>query len=95
MANLRIVGVGKQFTVRMPDGARTAEILRDVNLTISDNEFVSIVGSSGSGKTTLLRIVAGLLEADAGTVEINGHRISGPGPDRAMVFQTIKPIAVA
>lgn len=89
MARLQIHSVGKQFMVRTPEGARAVEILRDVNLTVAENEFVSIVGSSGSGKTTLLRIVAGLIGAESGSVEIEGRRVDGPGPDRAMVFQAI------
>ncbi len=89
MAHLRATSLGKRYTVRSPDGVRTVDILKDVNLTIEKNEFVSIVGASGSGKTTLLRIVAGLTLADGGSVEIQGRKVSGPGPDRAMVFQSI------
>jgi sulfonate transport system ATP-binding protein len=61
--------------------------LRDINLAISDGEFVSIVGSSGCGKSTLLRIIAGLENGYAGTVSLGARRISGPGLDRGMVFQ--------
>jgi len=48
---------------------------------------VSIVGASGSGKTTLLRIIAGLERPDRGVVMVNGEPITGPGPERAMIFQ--------
>ena len=89
MTRLRVSSISKQYRVRTPTGANTVDILRDVNLTVGENEFVSIVGASGSGKTTLLRIVAGLIEADGGSVEIEGQRVSGPGPERAMVFQSI------
>jgi NitT/TauT family transport system ATP-binding protein len=89
MPHLRATSLGKRYTVRSPDGVRAVDILKDVNLTVEKNEFVSIVGASGSGKTTLLRIVAGLTQADSGTVEIEGRKVSGPGPDRAMVFQSI------
>jgi sulfonate transport system ATP-binding protein len=61
--------------------------LRDINLAISDGEFVSIVGSSGCGKSTLLRIIAGLENGYAGTVSLGARRIAGPGLDRGMVFQ--------
>ena len=89
MTRLHVSSVSKQYQVRTPTGARTVDILRDVDLTVGENEFVSIVGASGSGKTTLLRIVAGLIEADGGSVEIEGQPVSGPGPERAMVFQSI------
>jgi ABC-type nitrate/sulfonate/bicarbonate transport system ATPase subunit len=61
--------------------------LRDVSVTIRENEFVSLIGPSGCGKTTLLRIVGGLLKPDGGYVEIDGQRVIGPGPERAIVFQ--------
>ena len=89
MIHLSTSSLGKQYTVRTPKGPQTVDILHDVNLSIQQNEFVTIVGSSGSGKTTLLRIVAGLTKADQGKVEIGGREASDPGPDRAMVFQSI------
>lgn len=89
MEHLTTSSIGKQYTVRTPKGPQTVEILSDVNLAVRRNEFVSIVGASGSGKTTLLRIIAGLTKADRGKIEIGGREITGPGPDRAMVFQSI------
>jgi NitT/TauT family transport system ATP-binding protein len=59
----------------------------DVSLNVADGEFVSIVGPSGCGKTTLLNIVAGLLPYEEGTLTIGGEKVSGPGPNRSMVFQ--------
>ncbi|KAF0219122.1 MAG: NitT/TauT family transport system ATP-binding [Geobacteraceae bacterium] len=61
--------------------------LQEINLTIGEREFVSIVGSSGCGKSTLLRIIAGLENGYAGTVKLGDRRIAGPGLDRGMVFQ--------
>ncbi len=62
--------------------------LDDVSLTVARNEFVSVIGPSGCGKTTLLKVVAGLLEADEGTVVIAGRPVCGPASDRiGMVFQ--------
>jgi NitT/TauT family transport system ATP-binding protein len=61
--------------------------LVDINLAIGAGEFVSLLGPSGCGKSTLLKIVAGLLPATGGTVEIQGKPITAPGPDRAVVFQ--------
>ena len=61
--------------------------LRDVNLSIRQGEFVSIIGHSGCGKSTLLNLIAGLAEASAGVMICAGREIAGPGPDRAVVFQ--------
>jgi len=61
--------------------------LDDVSITVEPGEFVVLVGPSGCGKSTLLNIAAGMLKQDAGTVEIDGRHVTGPGPDRAVVFQ--------
>ncbi|MGE0216932.1 ABC transporter ATP-binding protein [Mycolicibacterium sp.] len=61
--------------------------LQDVTFDIPDGEFVALIGPSGCGKTTLLKIIAGLQNSTSGQVAVNGHRIDGPGPDRALVFQ--------
>jgi nitrate ABC transporter ATP-binding subunit len=64
------------------------DVLRDVTLDIATGEFVSLIGHSGCGKSTLLNVVGGLVTPDAGTVDLDGLPITGPGPDRAMVFQS-------
>ncbi|MCD4767097.1 MAG: ABC transporter ATP-binding protein [Methanosarcinales archaeon] len=61
--------------------------LSDINLDVADKEFVCFIGPSGCGKTTLLRIIAGLEEPDSGTLTVNNEPITGPGPNRGMVFQ--------
>lgn len=61
--------------------------LKSIDLTIRRGEFVVLVGPSGCGKTTFINAVAGLVEPWEGTIEVNGRPVSGPGPDRAMVFQ--------
>ncbi|MGE0750951.1 MAG: ABC transporter ATP-binding protein [Variibacter sp.] len=61
--------------------------LARVDLDIADKEFVAIVGPSGCGKTTCLRLAAGFEFPTAGTVSVGGRRVTGPGPDRAVVFQ--------
>jgi nitrate/nitrite transport system ATP-binding protein len=63
-------------------------VLRDINLSIRENEFVCIVGRSGAGKTTLISLIAGLIEPDAGEIILDGKPIDGPGPDRGVIFQT-------
>jgi nitrate/nitrite transport system ATP-binding protein len=62
-------------------------VLSDINLSIAEGEFVAIVGYSGAGKTTLISLLAGLIEADAGTVTLAGEAIRGPSADRAVIFQ--------
>ncbi|MER9303187.1 ABC transporter ATP-binding protein [Mesorhizobium sp. M0293] len=81
---LRIAGLHKSFGT----GERRKEVLRDINLDLADNEFVSLVGTSGCGKSTLLSIVAGLQDFDAGDLSIDGAPILQPGLDRGVVFQS-------
>ncbi len=61
--------------------------LKDINLSIGEGEFVTLIGHSGCGKSTLLNLVAGLLVQTAGVLICAGREISGPGPDRGVVFQ--------
>jgi NitT/TauT family transport system ATP-binding protein len=62
--------------------------LDDVTIEIPDSHFACIVGASGCGKSTLLNIMAGLVRPTAGTIEVGGEAIEGPGADRGMVFQS-------
>ncbi|MCG6884250.1 MAG: ABC transporter ATP-binding protein [Silicimonas sp.] len=63
------------------------EALKDLTLEFPKGQLTSLLGPSGCGKTTLLKIIAGLLEPTSGIVEVNGKAVTGPGPDRAFVFQ--------
>ena len=80
---LELKGVCKSYG----EGKAKTSILKDIHLDIRQGEFIAIVGFSGSGKTTLLSMIAGLLTADSGVLLKNGKAISGPGPDRGVVFQ--------
>ncbi len=62
-------------------------ILRSIDLSIAEGEFVSIIGPSGCGKSTLLMMMAGLLKPGRGRLLVQGHEVTGPSSDRAVVFQ--------
>ena len=62
--------------------------LQPTSLKVDDNDFVTILGPSGCGKSTLLRMIAGLDTPTAGSIHLDGSPVSGPGPDRGMVFQS-------
>jgi NitT/TauT family transport system ATP-binding protein len=81
--SLKVYNLHKQFKTR--HGAVVA--LKDINLNIEKGEFICTVGASGSGKSTLLRLIAGLDTPTAGEIQVAGVRVTGPGPDRGMVFQ--------
>lgn len=69
-------------------GDSRTSVLENVNLTVDEGEFVAILGFSGSGKTTLISAIAGLIEADKGEILLKGVPVTGPGPDRGVVFQS-------
>ena len=83
MSLIEIKGASKGFGL---PGGRT-EVLKNINLSIEEGEFVVIVGYSGSGKSTLINLISGLVKPDAGVATISGETITGPGPDRGLVFQ--------
>lgn len=69
-----------------PDGGEFV-VLNGVDLTVGEDEFISVIGHSGCGKSTLLKIVAGLERGTSGTVRMEGREIRKPGSDRMMIFQ--------
>src|SRR5438876_8369894 len=81
-----IAADGVSVTFRSANRAPVAA-LADFDLRVARGQFVSLVGPSGCGKSTFLNVVLGLQRADAGEVRIDGRRVDGPAPDRAMVFQ--------
>ncbi|HZO10671.1 MAG TPA: ABC transporter ATP-binding protein [Nitrososphaeraceae archaeon] len=84
---LQVRNLSKKFKSTSSDKAEYIIAIENIDLTIGDGEFVSIVGPSGCGKTTLLNILAGLDKPTEGEIILNGHEIDGTGPDRIMVFQ--------
>ena len=69
-------------------GKKSTKAIEDASIDIQDNDFVCIVGPSGCGKSTLLRMLAGLDFPTSGNIIVNDRKVTGPGPDRGMVFQT-------
>ena len=82
-AFLELRNVSKSFG----QGTHRVEVLKNINLTIEEGEFIAIVGFTGSGKTTLINLIAGLITPDEGEILLKGKRITDPGPDRGVVFQ--------
>ena len=80
---VHIEDVGMRFVTKKG----VFEALTNVNLSINQGEFVSIIGHSGCGKSTVLNLIAGLLQPTSGYLFCAGREISKPGPERAVVFQ--------
>ena len=80
---LRIEDVGMTFETKKGDFIA----LERIDLTVQKGDFVSLIGHSGCGKSTLLNLVAGLLRPTEGGILLDEREISGPGPDRGVVFQ--------
>jgi multiple sugar transport system ATP-binding protein len=88
MASVSIEHVSKTFRGKRGEAVHA---VRELDLAVSDREFLVVVGPSGCGKTTMLRLIAGLEMPDAGSIALNGNVLNGtPAKDRdiAMVFQT-------
>lgn len=81
---IQCANISKTFVQK---GNQEVPVVRDVNLAVHENELVVILGPGQCGKSTLLRIIAGLEEPDHGTVTLEGSPVTGPGPDRGLVFQ--------
>jgi len=88
-STIQIQNIGKVFPLRGPAGkaGATFTALEDISLEVRAGEFLAVVGPSGCGKSSLLDILAGLVRADTGRVLLDGAEITGPSPDRAVVFQ--------
>jgi NitT/TauT family transport system ATP-binding protein len=84
---LDIEGVSKRFVRTRRRVKHELHVLDDIELRVATGEFVTIIGPSGCGKSTLLNCVAGLTEQDSGSIRLEGTELTGPGPERAVVFQ--------
>jgi ABC-type nitrate/sulfonate/bicarbonate transport system ATPase subunit len=84
---IRVKGLSKEFASGN-NGTGGVLALSDIDFEVKNNEFVTIIGPSGCGKTTLLRIIAGLIPYRQGDVSIDSRPVVGPGPERAVVFQS-------
>jgi NitT/TauT family transport system ATP-binding protein len=80
---ITISGVNKIFST----GERDVVALKDITIDIPNGQFVCLLGPSGCGKSTLLNAVAGFSLPTSGTIVAGGKTVTGPGPDRGMVFQ--------
>lgn len=88
LPKLQLEDISKTF--HRPGASKETDamkVLQNINLSIPEGGFVSIIGPSGCGKSTLLRIVDGLIKPDGGRVLVDGGAVDRPGPDRAVVFQ--------
>ena len=81
---LKLSDVAKSYGA----GTGRSDVLDGVNLEVEEGEFVAILGFSGSGKTTLISLMAGLIDPDRGGITYRDKEISGPGPERGVVFQS-------
>ncbi len=82
---LELRGLSKSFVEKK--SGRGLPVLDSIDLAMAEGRMTCVVGPSGCGKTTLLRVIAGLEPPTAGEVLVEGRQVSGPGPDRGMVFQ--------
>lgn len=67
---------------------KTNEVVRDVSLDVAENEFVVLFGPGQCGKTTMINLIAGLQLPTSGEVVVDGKKVTAPGPDRGVVYQT-------
>jgi NitT/TauT family transport system ATP-binding protein len=85
MGHIEISDVAIEYS--KPKTDETFVAVQGITLSVEKGSFVTIVGSSGCGKSTLLLAIAGLIPRAQGSIEVGSKEVTGPGPDRAMVFQ--------
>lgn len=84
VGSIKIENVNKLFSNKQKEQVTA---LKDINLDIPSNSFISLIGPSGCGKSTLLRLIAGLIEPSSGKLELDGKQIVKPGYERGFMFQ--------
>ncbi|MBY6058927.1 ABC transporter ATP-binding protein [Leisingera daeponensis] len=83
MSVLEFKNVSKSFG----EGTARTDVLKNINLQVQEGEFLVLLGFSGTGKTTLINLMAGLDQPSSGSVTYRGEAITGPGPERGVIFQ--------
>ncbi|MCF7927694.1 MAG: ABC transporter ATP-binding protein [Spirochaetales bacterium] len=83
----RIIFSAERIVKYYQNGETGVPVLSNISLKLKEREFVCILGPSGCGKSTLLRVLSSLEKADSGTIALDGNEITGPGPDRMLIFQ--------
>ncbi len=76
-----------EVSVSFGSKEKRTDVLSKVNLKVKPGEFVAIVGFSGTGKSTLINLMGGLIPSTSGEVKCKGNNVTGPGPDRGVIFQ--------
>lgn len=84
MAILKLDNVSKSFG----EGTAKTDVLKNINLEVEEGEFLVLLGFSGTGKTTLINLLAGLEKPSQGALTYKGKEITGPGPERGVIFQS-------
>ena len=84
MSVIEFSNVSKSFGT----GTAATQVLKDINLKVEEGEFVVLLGFSGTGKTTLINLMAGIEFPTKGSVTFKGDAITGPGPERGVIFQS-------
>ncbi len=83
MSALEASGVRKSYS----RNGKALEIVDVAEFSAREGEFITLIGPSGCGKSTFLHIIGGFIKAEAGSIRVYGKEVSGPGPDRGMMFQ--------
>ncbi|MCP4825324.1 MAG: ABC transporter ATP-binding protein [Shimia sp.] len=84
MSVLKFDNISKSFG----EGTAKTDVLKNINLEVQEGEFLVLLGFSGSGKTTLINLMAGLEMPTSGSVTFKGEKITQPGPERGVIFQS-------